>query len=132
MPFNVSGGLAAIAYVMRMASLRLGDPKVPTQIAALPASFFLPATVLLSSLSGTRSAAQECADLYSSQKAVFPVTGSEGKGFSVVASFSFGASEHAARRRTAILRTAFRQLRLIALTSRAARTFSASFYAFQG
>src|SRR5215471_4570644 len=98
---------------MRMASLRLGDPKVPTHIAAFPASFFLPGTVLLSSLSGTRSADQECADLYSSQKAVFPVTGSDGKGFSLEVSFSFGASEHAARRSTAILRTAFKQLRLI-------------------
>src|SRR5262249_61515807 len=123
MPFNVSGGLAAIAYVMRMASLRLGDPKVPTHIAAFPFSFFLPATVLLSSFSGTRSAAQEWADLYSSQKAVFPVTGSDGKGFSLVVSFSLGAPEHPARRRTAILTTAFRQLRLIALTSRAAELF---------
>src|SRR5215813_2761023 len=108
---------------MKMASLRLGDPKVPTHTAALPASFFLPATVLLSSLSGTRSADHEWADLYSSQKAVFPVTGSEGKGFSLEVSLSLGASEHAARRSTAKLRTAFRQLRLIALTSRAARTF---------
>jgi hypothetical protein len=73
-------------------------------MAALPDSFFTPATVLLSSVSGVRSVAQACADLYISQKAVLPETGLAGaEGFAASVSLlgdAFGVWEQEVRKKT--------------------------------
>src|SRR5581483_9661673 len=92
-------------YVNVRASLRLGDTRTAVHIPYLPSALVMPGTSLLSMLSSMKSGAHARADLYISKKAVLAVTGPAGASCfgaaSVLVSGVVGASEQAARSRTA-------------------------------